>query len=149
MDYEVLENEIVNKFQAWLTERSLTDFIDVKLIPENQAEFKQPTAKALVYVCYTGSKYQDPNSTSHIKQDEIVNVAFYILAKKLRGDGGSHQVTRQLKLCFMGYMPTNATRRMFISGYGEWKYEDNVIGPMIEFGMGAMNVQLPDNLPPV
>lgn len=146
MDYELLENNLVEKLNSWFQQQTLIDFMEAKLIPETQSDFKQPTTKAIIYVSYSGSTYKDPSNTSHINQAEIANVAFYIRAKKLRGNGGSYSIIREIKKCFLGYMPPNATRRMFITAYGDWKFDDNVIGPMIEFGIGASNVQIPDNL---
>lgn len=141
MNYEALEDELVTRLQNYFQANNLADRYLVKKMPENPSEFDVVSDKGIYWVAYSGSEYQPSQSTNHVSQLEIAKITFYLKCRKLRGAGGLYLMLEHLKLAIIGYKATNSRQRATVSSYGDWTYQGNVMGPMMEFGIPCVNVQ--------
>lgn len=124
MDYEQAETDIIARITPFINAG-----IEVIPLPQNQADFKRPFEKAKITVAYKGSKWEKPQSTAEMSQDEDVMFEFSIQSKTLRGDRGIYIVKSLLIQALVGFAPTNCDK-MYCkeSGMTEAKttFEDGV-----------------------
>ena len=93
MDYEVLENQIVERL-SFMIEAGIA----VEKMPELESERSKPLpTNAKLTVIYAGSEYPAPNSTSQVKQDEKIFIQVLIESTFLRGPHGVYNLLSVLK----------------------------------------------------
>jgi hypothetical protein len=133
MNYEALVDEIVERLKSHVITPTSSHF-DVRPMPDSQKDFAAVTTKTRITVAYVGSAYDKPSGTASgaVHQHEHVTLALYVEGRKLRGVGGVYDAIGQVKAGLLGYKPTHGRTRLYVSGYGDWTFENNVIGPFLE-----------------
>lgn len=145
MDYEALEQELVNRLNAYFTDKGIEAQFGARRMPENDDEYKRVGSKPFVNVHYADSSFDKPTSTSAIHQTETITISFYVQARQLRGENGAHKLIGHINTCILGYRPQNARTRMFISGYGDWQAGDEgEINPFIQMQFDTLLQQQPE-----
>ena len=134
MNYEALVDEIVAKLQGHVGTLPTASQFDVRAMPDSQKDFAAVTTKTRVTVAYVGSAYDKPSGTASgaVHQQEHITLALYVEGRKLRGSGGVYEAIDKVKDGLLGYKPASGRTRLYISGYGDWTFENNVIGPFLE-----------------
>ena len=147
MNYGTAEQEIVDRLTAFIAERGKAAFYEASLMPETEqqyAEFYSKFTKARIVVQYVGSQYDSGNSTSMTVQEETAKFRLTFEAKKLRGDGGIHNLMEISKLALIGYKLSDSDH-MTVTKYGLLEFEQGAWQPYLEFECKTLNVQLGDD----
>ena len=148
MNYDTLETELVGVVQAYLTAQEYDGVYGVRQMPENQTELLQDYDSwpgGLVNIQYSDSEYGQALSTSMIEQIETVKVCCFIQANKMKGATGGYKLLDCVKRALLGYWPSEARSRMYISSYGDWRIEDGEMKPYLEFSFDTIAQQIDIN----
>lgn len=143
MNYGDAETEIVNRLTGYIAIVGKTEFYNVALAPENEAQFKEYESKfgiARATVQYVDSDYSGNNSSGIICQEETVKFRVQFEFRKLRGDGGLYGFIEITKRALLGWRMQHADK-LEISGFGNFEMEPNVWAPWLEFKCKTLNVQ--------
>lgn len=144
MDYEELQNKIVQKLQPFVVAG-----LDVVRLPENDAEFNRTVPrKAKFTVIYAGSEYGKTMSTGEVSQEEEIFFQILIESSFLYGTLGVYSLVSLLKKALTGYRPEGC-RRIQVSkhhtiGSPEAKKTDNIWQYNVVFSTSTIHVQEPD-----
>jgi len=149
VDYDSLETELVGVLNSYFESRLLGSDPDVFLkdayqarrMPENQAELIQEYDKGLINVQYSDSTYGATKATDQVQQEETVMVICYVQCDKMKGERGGYKLLRCMKKALLGYKPADATEKMVISSYGDWRVEEGEMRPFVEFSFKTLNIQ--------
>jgi hypothetical protein len=147
MNYGTAEQEIVSRLTAYIAEEGKTAFYEAALMPETEqqyTEFYSKFTKARVVVQYVDSQYDPGSSTGMMVQGERVRFRLTYEAKKLRGDGGIHNLMELSKLALVGYRLSDSDR-ISVAKYGLLEFEQGAWQPYLEFECKTLNVQLGDD----
>lgn len=99
---ETQESDIITKLAAYLGST-----VDVKLLPEKQADYSDVLLKPIVYVCYHETNYQERKSTSTVVQNTTETFNIIVRAKKLRGTIGVWDLKQKIQEALMGFSPAS------------------------------------------
>lgn len=106
MNYETLENEIVNRLSPFMTVG-----VTVEKLPELEVDRLKPLpTKARFTVIYAGSEYGSALSTAQISQEEKIFIQILIESTFLRGSLGVYNLASVLKKALTGFMPSGCRR---------------------------------------
>lgn len=147
MNYGTAEQEIVNRLNTFIADQGKTAFYEAVLMPETEqqyTEFYSKFTKARVVVQYIDSQYDPGRSTGTMVQEERVRFRLTYEAKKLRGDGGIHNLMELSKLALVGYKLSDSDR-IAVAKYGLLEFEQGAWQPYLEFECKTLNVQLEDD----
>lgn len=147
MNYGVAEQEIVNRLNAFIGEQGKTNYYEAALMPETEqqfTEFYSKFTKARIVVQFIDSQYDQGNSTGIVVQEERARFRLTYEARKLRGEGGIHNLMELSKLALVGYRLTDSDR-MIVVKYGLLEFEQGAWQPYLEFECKTLNVQLEDD----
>ena len=158
MDYDALEAELVGVLNTYFGANNIVGSDPVALystvyqarqMPQNQSALLQSYDFSLVNVLYADSVYGDPKSTADRVQDEQIKIVCFLQCNAMSGPTGGYNLIAQVKNALLGYRPNNATTRMWISNYGDWRIEDGQLNPYIEFSFRTVAQQVIDDNDPV
>lgn len=147
MNYAIAEQEIVNRLTAFIADQGKADFYEAALMPETEnqyTEFYSKFTKARVVVQYVDSQYEPGNSTGVMVQEERARFRLTYEARKLRGDGGVHNLMELTKLALVGFRLSDSDR-ISVAKYGLLEFEQGAWQPYLEFECKTLNVQLEDD----
>lgn len=147
MNYGTAEQEIVNRLTAFIAGQGKSDFYEAALMPETEqqyTEFYSKFTKARVVVQYVDSQFDSGSSTGMMVQEERVRFRLTYEAKKLRGDGGVHNLMELSKLALVGYRLSDSDR-ISVARYGLLEFEQGAWQPYLEFECKTVNAQLEDD----
>lgn len=106
MNYELLENEVVNRLAPFATVG-----VDVVKTPELETERRLPIlGNGQFTVMYAGSEYQEVQSTAQVSQMETVFLAVLVESSLLRGPKGVYNLVSVLKKALIGFKPNSCHR---------------------------------------
>lgn len=120
MNYEQAEEDIKDKLNPLVGAGVL-----VGVMPENQADYKKPSAAPQVWVCYSGDDYEKPKGVGTIVQDGLINFEIVLQAKKLRGVNGIYQLFDLIQKLLLGFEPTDCTK-LYLSKKELLKLDENL-----------------------
>jgi hypothetical protein len=153
MNYDVLEQELVDKLNAYFDETNLRGDVllntvyKARLFPDNQVDLLEDYDHTLANVLYSDSTVGQPNAMDVISQDEFVHVHIYLQGSRVRGDKGVNGLTGHVIKALTGYRPTDALSGMYVSDWGGWRLntQDGQVKPYIEFTFRTLIQQVFDN----
>jgi len=106
MDYEALQNKIVERLQTFVVAG-----LEVVRLPENNDELTQTKpSRAKFTVIYAGSEYAKAASTAEISQTEEIFFQILIESSFLYGPLGVYALVSLLKKALTGYQPEGCRR---------------------------------------
>lgn len=99
MFFELRENQIVAQIQTGTTD---TGYV-IDAMPEDQSQFKDIANKTNISVCYQNSKWDLPNSTSAIMQNERETYGILIRSMRRKGPKGIYEAIELVKQTLLGF----------------------------------------------
>lgn len=104
-EYEIFELAIA----AELT--TITD-ATIVVMPESKDEYKIAETKALIFVGYSHSSFDDISNMDGASQNEIMKFEIHINSRKRRGNIGVYEMISQVKKKLLNFAP-NADGKLF------------------------------------
>lgn len=147
MNYGIAEQEIVSRLTAFIAEQGKENLYEAALMPETEqqyTEFYSKFTKTRVVVQYIDSQYDPGNSAGVMVQEERARFRLTYEGRKLRGEGGIHNLMELSKLALVGYRLSNSDR-ISVAKYGLLEFEQGAWQPYLEFECKTLNVQLEDD----
>lgn len=144
MNYELAEQSIVDRLNAWFGQKGLDVFFVAAVMPDTEQDlkdFEKNFTKARVAVEYQDSNYKFSNGLGCVKQDESVRFRLLYEARKMRGQGGLFTMLLETKNALIGFRLPGSTNALTVAGSGKQFFETGIALPYLDIQCDTVNVQ--------
>ena len=144
MNFELAEQEIVNRLNAQILANNVSNLYEAVVIPETEQEFKAFHAnftKGRIAVEFIDLIPLPSNSVGKVAQEKTVRFRLSFESRKLKGPGGLYALYQIAEICLVGFKLTNAIDRLTLTKYGMLEFAQGGIQPYYEFECKAVHVQ--------
>lgn len=127
MFFETRENQIVTQIQTGTTDAGYV----IDAMPEDQAHFKDIVNKTNISVCYQNSKFDLPNSTQYVMQNENEHYGILIRSMSRKGIRGIYEAVELVRQTLHGFILPGCIHGFFFGEFSlvqkeagkEWQYQ--------------------------
>lgn len=103
MDFEQVENDIVNRLKVSITD----DDLNIIPIPEIEQEILPAFGKRQIIVAFSSEDSDPDQGLSFVQQETTITFSILLQGKLLRGDKGLYKLAERVKNSLMGFYPTD------------------------------------------